>query len=902
MIGTTISHYKILDKLGEGGMGVVYKAEDTKLERVVALKFVPTHLLGDEEVKKRFKREAKAAADLDHSNVCTVYEIDEADSKTFISMALIEGESLDKKIERGPLKLDEALDIAQQIAKGLEAACEKGVVHRDIKPQNVMVDSKGHVTIMDFGLAQLTQASLLTRPDQTLGTTFYMSPEQTEGSGTDQRTDIWALGVVLYEMITGQRPFKGDYDKAVMYSILNEEPEPITGLRTGVPMELEVFVGKCIEKDAERRYTSASDLAKDLLTVADNLKSGKSRILSQIKQGHPDPSETHGAAQRQDSRPRALVQKLWLSWALLAVTAVAALVLAISHFAETPPQRPVRRFTLTPATAPDSNAIRGLAISPDGTRIAFWTPPENGGGLWIQRLDEFEPRRLEGTDGARLPFWSPGSDFIGFHADSALKKIDVEGGPAIRLCGLGTAAFYGGSWSLDGQTIAFSMGGLTSASIYEVSTGGGEPREVISPYEISESLEQPIRGVSRPHFLPSEGRRVLAFRAASVGSSIISTIVVQDLDSDRMLSLGSGHRPSYSPTGHLIYEADPPVYGLWALPFSVETLTRTGEPFIVAPNGRVSSVASDQTLVYLEGAASSRRQRLVWVNRRGEETGKIGDEGSRLRFPALSPDGSHVAVTDGVLDGVLWVWNVERGVRTRLTRITGSRAEGQFQWAPIWSPDGTRIADSNRHEIKIRQADGVGEEEVLASSTESIFVTDWSRDGNYILFAEGVPGVLNIGYLERAETGEWRRSIFSETPADEKTPRLSPDGRYLVYVSNETGSYEVYVQPFPEADRKWTVSTNGGTQPRWSRDGRELFYVEEDSLMAVPVSTDSTFSARAAVRLFAHPTLRGDSAASYDVAGDSRIVMIEDVESEDEAPQASIRIVQNWYEEFRDRD
>ncbi len=245
-------------------MGVVYKAEDTKLDRPVALKFLPNHLLGDEEVKKRFEREAKAAAALDHANVCHVHEIDEVDGKTFIAMSLIEGEPLDQKIERGPLKLEEALDIAQQIAKGLEAAHKKGVVHRDIKPQNIMVGEDGHVTIMDFGLAQLTQASLLTRPDQTLGTTFYMSPEQTQGSGTDHRTDIWALGVVLYEMVVGERPFKGDYDKAVMYSILNEEPEPITAVRTGVPMQLEDCVGKCLAKSAESRYQSTTELIVDL--------------------------------------------------------------------------------------------------------------------------------------------------------------------------------------------------------------------------------------------------------------------------------------------------------------------------------------------------------------------------------------------------------------------------------------------------------------------------------------------------------------------------------------------------------------------------------------------------------------------------------------------------------------
>ena len=273
MIGETISHYKILEKLGEGGMGVVYKAEDTKLERPVALKFLPAHLLGSEDVRKRFEREAKSSATLSHPNVCRVYEIDEADGKAFLAMELIEGESLDKKIARGPLKLDEALSIAQQVARGLEAAHKRGVVHRDIKPENTMVDEDGHVTIMDFGLAQLTEASRLTKTDETLGTVAYMSPEQTEGSGTDHRTDVWALGVVLYEMVTGQQPFKGDYDKAVMYSILNEEPEPITALRTGVPMQLEDYVCKCLAKDPSRRYQNAPDLIVDLAALSEKTKS-----------------------------------------------------------------------------------------------------------------------------------------------------------------------------------------------------------------------------------------------------------------------------------------------------------------------------------------------------------------------------------------------------------------------------------------------------------------------------------------------------------------------------------------------------------------------------------------------------------------------------------------------------
>ena len=268
MEGRSISHYEVQRKLGAGGMGVVYKALDTKLDRLVALKFLPNHLLGDEEVRKRFEREAKAAATLHHPNICPVYEINEVDGQSFIAMALIEGDSLDKKISTGPLKLEEALDIAQQIATGLEAAHEKHIVHRDIKPENVIVDAKGHVTIMDFGLAQLTQASRLTKANTTMGTTAYMSPEQCEASGTDHRTDVWSLGVVLYEMVTGQHPFKGDYDQAIMYSILNEAPEPMTALRTGVPMEIEVAVNKAIKKSPNERYQNTGDLVVDLTRIS----------------------------------------------------------------------------------------------------------------------------------------------------------------------------------------------------------------------------------------------------------------------------------------------------------------------------------------------------------------------------------------------------------------------------------------------------------------------------------------------------------------------------------------------------------------------------------------------------------------------------------------------------------
>ena len=544
-------------------MGVVYKAQDTRLDRPVALKFLPAQLLGDEEVKKRFKREAKAAAALDHSNVCTVYEIDEADSKTFISMALIEGESLDKKIEQGPLKLDEALDIGQQIAKGLEAAHKKGVVHRDIKPQNIMVGEDGHVTIMDFGLAQLTQASLLTRPDQTLGTTFYMSPEQTEGSGTDHRTDIWSLGVVLYEMITGQRPFKGDYDKAVMYSILNEEPEPMTAIRAGVPMELEDYIAKALAKDLEDRYQSAADLLIDLRTLSGRMKSGRSRTLAAAK-----PSE---------ARPVVLTPKL--PWVIAAICLIGLVGSLVFRGSSTVPgregQAPIRRYSFSP----DSLVLFGnrVGVSPNGRHIVYAVERDGVSQLEIRDLDSEQPRQLAGTEGAQRPFWAPDSQMIGFATGGDLKKIPVSGGEAATICPLPSSIYRGGTWSPDGREIVFSSGGNAPTVLYRVPALGGRPEPLAG-------LDQTLPKVN-PHFLPLEFGRAILYEHTPGRDALIHLL---DIETGEQVVVGQGGRPVYHPSGHILYEIGNPAE-VWALPISVEGMKATGEAFPVVRNAGAPS-------------------------------------------------------------------------------------------------------------------------------------------------------------------------------------------------------------------------------------------------------------------------------------------------------------------------
>ena len=846
-------------------MGVVYKAEDTKLERPVALKFLSPLLNQDAEVRKRFDREAKAAAALSHPNVCTVHEIDEEDGRVFIAMEFVEGESIDKKIERGPLKIETALDIAVQIAKGLEAAHKKNIYHRDIKPQNVIVNDEGHAKVMDFGLAQLADRSRLTRDGTTLGTIAYMSPEQTEGAGTDQRTDIWSLGVVIYEMVTGRLPFQGDYNQAIMFSILHEEPEAMTALRTDATAELERIVNKCLAKKPAERYQTATELIVDL-QAGGKQSAGGARTVPIL----PQPT-TH----------RNVLPTVVAVLAILTALGVSGL-----HFSEPEERRPVRKFDIAPNDFHSSEARP--VVSPNGEHIAY-TAGSPRTGLWLRTLDQATPRLLEGTDGAIGPFWSPDSKSIGFVAGGSLKRIDVSGGPPIDVCRLpGLGRYFLADWRPDGEAIVFASRNPTR--LFEVSARGGEPRVLVEGTDSEASAS-----VSSPRFLSN---RMLLYRMGTPGIGRI--LVSRDLETgeEKEWPLAAGAF-TFSRTGHILYQSSSRyTRQLWALPFSADSPGPAGDPFLVADDAGWPSVTDDGLLVYQQ-QREPQTLRVRIVDRSGKEvddTGRGWNVGSQ---PTFSPDGRRLIVALGDDDArAIWLHDLKNRNWTRLNTV------GFF---PVWSPRGDRVAFSQergRHlGISVQPAEP-SEPTVLLDEAGGEIVTDWNGAADRVLYyrLETDERRRDLWYLEPDGQGGYESKVFVSEPFNQRSGAFSPSGDWVAYVSDQEGPDEVYLK-FPEGTPVRKVSRQGGDAPRWSRDGKELFYLEGQVLMAVEVNLDREVSFGPHRPLFSDPTFLDDPLfRRYDVAPDGRTFAVVSLSPEALASPPVIRVVENWYEEFRDRE
>ncbi len=876
MVGQTISHYRILSKLGQGGMGVVYKAEDTRLRRTVALKVLPGDQISSPEVRHRFEREAKVISSLNHPHICTLHDVGHEAGADYLVMEYIEGKPL-----KGPMPVEEALRVAVQIADALDYAHRHGIVHRDIKPGNVLVTKRG-VKLLDFGLAkpapppeaaaESSKTDDLTKKGAILGTLRFMAPEQWEGKEADFRSDIFSFGALVYELITGRRAFEGKSRAGLIAAIMRTNPPPISSLDPLSPPALDHVIAKCLEKDPERRWKSAGDLRDELQWILE-----------------ATPSQAFLPVPPVVQRRLRLMKRTLVALAAALVLAIGAIGILLAVWLSRPAtEAPLRKLALTADRLADGPA----QISPDGRHIAYLAgnPPR----LVIRTLDQDRPREIEGTEGARYPFWSPGSDFVGFAQGLELKKVAVAGGPPITLCPLPGAPeiLFTGAWNPDGSSVVFSSG--IPHRLYEVSARGGTPKLLIEPGQADEGKTHAF-----PQFLPpSAGRRALLFFSGAVNQG---EIVVQDLDSGERAALTKGGPFIYAPSGHILYQPsrdDSSI--LFALPFSIETLRPAGEAFPVAQHAAYPSVASDGTLVYLD-TGSGARWHFLWRDRDGKVLAAFGRPQPLMWDPDLSPDGRNVVVSAMENERDIWVHHTGRPVKTSLT------FDEAPDYAPIWSPSGSHVTFTSLREggrrIFVKPADGRGEARALAAGIGAHLVSDWSPDQTYLLYSRVNPDTgRDLWYLRRKpDDGSYEPAPFLVTPFNEEGAKFSPDGRFVVYVSDESRRYEVYVRPFPQAEGKWQVSTNGGTQPRWSADGKEIFYVEDDTLVAVAVTTRPGFALGPAKRLFASAGFRSlrTYAPQYDVSADGRRFVT--IEPAGEIPAPVIRVVQNWYAEFRDR-
>ncbi len=912
MIGKTLGHYKIVEKIGAGGMGEVYRGRDERLRRDVAIKLLPEAFARDAERLARFEQEARLLASLNHSNIASIYGLEESDGVRFLVLELVEGPTLAERLAGGSLPVEEALGLCRQIAEALEAAHEKGIIHRDLKPANVKVTPEGKVKVLDFGLAKAfggdaASADLTKSPTASygnsragviLGTAAYMSPEQARGKPLDKRTDIWAFGCVLYEMLTGKQAFGGETVSDTIAKILEREPD-WTRLPAAMPGSIIRLIRRCLEKDARQRLrdigearVAIEDWVAHPKLAKDEFAAGKMLALRRVRRGGP--------------------------WAVAALFALIALFVGwIWKEVQSSGSRAVARVAIplssTEPVAMDTQRP-AVAISPDGKRIAYVADRGGQWQLFLRELDQAVAQPIPGTEGGCGPFFSPDGRWLGFFDGVILKKISISGGAPLPIAVVPPVT-RGASWAPDG-TIYYTSnpnGGVSKIA----GTGSrpeGRPRTRKS-LELILTTPDPKKGENShrwPEVLP--GGQAILF-TLDIGKSFDNArIAVLDLKSGQMKVLvGGGSNARYAASGHLIFARG---NSLLAVPFDLGRLNVTGDPVTVVtnvatdPEGSAQFDFSDEgTLVYVSGSATSFNRRLVWVSRDGAVQ-PLPTPVREYIQPTLSHNGLRVAVT--IPEGSnydVWIADTQRGNLTRLTFDPGE------DFNSVWTPDSKKVTISselkgNGPQLFSFAADGSGTPERLiprAPFMDVYYPGSYSPEGRVLVFGrfdqdQDVNSGTGIDIWVLPMDGKGEARALLESRYNEFFPTLSPDGRWLAYVSDETGREEVYVMAFPGPGGKLQISTEGGTEPIWHPSGRELFYRNGSKMMGVAVRASPTFTAERPRLLFEKSlvvTHRPEMRQNYDISPDgNRFLMIQ---NEREIKPVQIEVVLSWFEELKRR-
>jgi serine/threonine protein kinase len=876
--GTKLGPYEILSALGSGGMGEVYRARDTRLDRSIAIKILPSHLSADSASKLRFEREAKTVSALNHPNICSLFDIGSQDGIDFLVMECIEGESLAQRLAKGALPIEQTLKIGTEIADALDKAHRSGVVHRDLKPGNIMLTKTG-AKLLDFGLAKLavspvsaltltsaSPSSPVTEQGTIVGTFQYMSPEQVEGKELDGRSDIFSFGAVLFEMVTGQRAFEGKSQLSVASAILEKDPAPVSTIKPLTPRNLDHVIRRCLAKDADDRWQSARDVALELKSISPADPSTQSAVLIPLSPKRRLPS--------------------FLPWVIAAAALCSSLALYFLGRKHASPATPTYSSIVPNSGAPfqiEGDLGAPPALSPDGSAVIFGA----GDDLWYRSLRNGTERVLPGTHGGSFPFWSPDSSSLGFFADGKLKTIDIATNTVRTLCDAPSAR--GGSWGVSGA-ILFSP--MVRDVLYQIPAAGGTPAAVTK-------LDTKLHSTHRwPYFLPDGQHFLYLATNHSAAQAEQNGIFVASLDGKLNRFLMSSLSGAAYAQDRFLFVRDAALY---AQPFDLKNFLPTGSPAPIAEGVVVDLgvwhagfTASETNELIFQTGSSMAHSRLQWVDRQGKHLGFVGEKGI-YQSPRLSRDSQHILVNMGDPAGDMWLFDSSGANKSRLTFEGYSNSEG------VWSPDNSRFAFSMglpmRFRLVARASSGTGPETVLQDSPDNDSPTDWSPDGRYILSERFIHGGSEI-WLHPLAPGEPARPLLT-SPAIaglQSSGQFSPDGKFVSFTLAASNGPQIFIVPFPSGNGMWQVSTEGGRWARWRRDGKELYFVSlRNEIVAVTITEKpGSLEVGRPIPLFTfRPTPRTyrQGMIEFDVTPDGQRFLLNAAADENVRP---LTLLQNW--------